>query len=912
MGRIQSSIGLITGVPITDTVDKLISLAARPRDLLIKRNAELTQQQGALAQLTALIIGVQLAGDKLGAASLFDKRTATSSNNQLLAATVTGQPPLGTQQFTPVRRAQTNQLLSSGFAAADAPLAAGSLSFRFGGFVDEGLSLATLNGGAGVQRGQIRITDRSGASAVVDLRFAQTVDDVLEAINGRSEINVTASADGDRIRLVDNTGQTTANLKVQQVGAGTTVANLGLAGIDVAASEVAGQDILRLYNNLALNRLNDGNGVSIRAGLPDLEVTFQDGSSALQIDLNNEATVGELLSTLNAADPARLSATISADGDRLELTDLTSGGGTFAIGSPLGGSLAEDLGFTGTAIGGVLTGRRLQGGLKSTLVSSFAGGQGLGTLGDLLITDRSGASTTVNLATAETLDDIVRLINDTPVGITARVNDARNGLVLNDTTGQSGSLVVANGGDGTTTADRLKIAVSKPVSTIDSGSLNRQVISRHTSLDTLNNGQGVQLGSLLITDSKGKVGSASLKLAGAKTVGDVLDAINALTIGVTARINDAGDGIALVDTAGGSGTLTVAEGGSSTKTAANLRLLGQATTVDVGGTPTQIINGSTTNRVEITGTDTLVDLVAKLNALGGGVTAAAFNDGSGENPVRFSLTSQLSGRAGRLLVDTTQAGFSLQQLAAGRDALLLIGSADSLGAGVLAGSSTDTFNQVLGGVNLTVKAASTDPVTVTIDRSNDTLISGAKLFVDQYNKLIDKIKEVTAFNEADNSTGLLFGSSDVLRIESGLSNLATRRFFGVGPIQTLAEVGVGIKDDGKLEFNEQKLRDRLAANPADVERFFTDKELGVSAKFDTLIETLAGRGNSLLINRSNSLQSKIDFNQDRVTSLSTRLDTERERLLTQFYNLENIIGKLQSSQSVVQAIQPLTSIFSSR
>ena len=34
MGRIQSSVGLITGIPIQDTVDQLIKLAAKPRDLL--------------------------------------------------------------------------------------------------------------------------------------------------------------------------------------------------------------------------------------------------------------------------------------------------------------------------------------------------------------------------------------------------------------------------------------------------------------------------------------------------------------------------------------------------------------------------------------------------------------------------------------------------------------------------------------------------------------------------------------------------------------------------------------------------------------------------------------------------------------------------------------------------------------
>ncbi len=81
-----------------------------------------------------------------------------------------------------MQTASAQQLLSQSFAADEA-IGAGSFTFGAGGFVDQGISLDELNGGDGVQRGKIRITDRSGASAVIDLSFARTVDDVLDAIN---------------------------------------------------------------------------------------------------------------------------------------------------------------------------------------------------------------------------------------------------------------------------------------------------------------------------------------------------------------------------------------------------------------------------------------------------------------------------------------------------------------------------------------------------------------------------------------------------------------------------------------------------------------------------------------------------------------------------------------------------------
>ena len=77
----------------------------------------------------------------------------------------------------------------------------------------------------------------------------------------------------------------------------------------------------------------------------------------------------------------------------------------------------------------------------------------------------------------------------------------------------------------------------------------------------------------VIVDSNGVIGAVDLNTVGneAKTIGDVIDRINAITTAnVEARINDTGDGILLVDNANGSGKLEVKEVG--TTAAADLRL----------------------------------------------------------------------------------------------------------------------------------------------------------------------------------------------------------------------------------------------------------------------------------------------------------------------------------------------------
>ncbi len=918
MGRIQSNVGIITGVPITDTVDQLIAVSAQPRNALVVRNQGLQQQQLAVTQLTAQVLGVQFAAEKLSNPDVFQATTVNSSNSSLLTANVTGQPVLGDYEFTPVRQAQTHQLLGSGVASRTDPLGTGTLRISSGGFVDNAASLETLNGGAGVQRGKIKITDRSGTSAVVDLRFAQTIDDVLQAINQTDDIDVTAEATGDSIRLVDNTGSTTANLQVQESGGGSTAADLGLVNIDVAASTATGQDILSLNENILLERLNDGAGVSLNSSLADLSVTLSDGT-ALSIDFlavagegeeaGSERTLGDLIETINAADPAKLQASISADGDRLELTDLTGGAGEFTVESALSGSVAEDLGLTGAAVGGVITGTKLQQGLKSSLLTSLSGGNGSADLGSIDITNRAGATATVDLSGAETLDEVIDAINDAGIDVSARVNDARNGITITDNTGSSGSLIIASA-DATNSAEALGLVVNDTVSSFDTGSLDRQTVSEQTLLSELNGGRGVAGNSFIIEDGEGKSGAVNIAALGIETVGDVIDAVNGLSLKVKARINDSGDGILLIDTSG-EGEISVRESGSGTA-AADLHLLGGTKEIDINGQLTTVVDGSTVFEFEIGEEDSLEDLVDKINASGAGVSASIFADGSGATPFRLSLVSQTAGSEGELQIDARDTSFRFTEITKAQDALLLFGGSGS--AGILASSSSNTFDSILEGVELNITGTSDSPVTVSVNQTSSQTISNLQLFVDSYNKLRDSLDNFTFFNAEENTKGPLAGSNEALRVESEVSALVTSRFFNAGPIQSLAEVGITINDKGKLSLDKARAEAKFASDADAVEEFFTTETVGFANKVSALIETLAGEESSLLVNRAVALQARIDVNTQRIDFFTSRLERERENLLTKFYNMESVIGKLQNNLSAIGAIQalpPLTAASSS-
>ncbi|MHB1036272.1 MAG: flagellar filament capping protein FliD [Pirellulales bacterium] len=914
MGRIQSNIGLISGVPIKDTVDKLIAIQGRSRDLLVNKNKSLESEQVAVTGLTALLASLEYMTNNLGKSELYDQRTIASGDPNALAATLTGQPAKGSYQFTALQRARAEQLVSSGFTSKTAPIGAGTFSFRFGGQVEQSASLALFNGGEGISRGKIRITDRSGASAEIDLSLARSADDVLRAINEASTINVTAVTQDGGFRLIDNTGQTTSNLKVQEVAGGLTAASLGLDGIDAAANAADGRDVLRLFNEIQLDSLNDGNGVRTSQVMPDVLVTLKDGTTHT-LDLSpitpgtsqvqREGTLGEVLAAINALAPEKLKAEVAPDGNRLVLTDLTSGEGTFQL-SQLGDShAADDLGLTGAAENGVITGRKLLAGTKSVLLQSLNGGAGLGPLGSIQLTDRAGTSATVDLSAAETLDDVIRAINASGAKIEARVNDARSGIQLTDTTGVSaGHLIVANGDGETKTAEKLGVAADTAEATIVGGNLKLKVVGENTKLSALNGGSGVARGNLTIVDTTGRKRTLSLAGDRLQTVGDVMTAIDNLGLGVEARINDAGDGMMLVDTAHGAGTLAVVEGYSTT--AADLHLLNSATKIELGGQLTSVIDGTTMTTITLNDRDTLTDLVEKLNGARAGLTASVFNDGSSIKPFRLSLASQRQGRSGESVFDTSKAGFSLGTTVSAEDALLQLGG----GTGSLVASSSNRFTDVFPGATLEIREASSTPITVTVGSTDTNLGTAVQAMVDNYNKFHDSLAKSTAYDAAQNKAEILAGDSSALRMGSELLSLLSGRFLGVGPIQALQTVGISLKDDGSLSLDQNKLKAKFAEDPDAVKKFFTDKDRGVSARFNKLLEQLAGEKNSLLTNRLGAIQHKIMDNQKRIDFMNERLESQRQRLLTDFYRMETAIGKLQNSLNAISSIAPLTPLYS--
>ena len=775
-----------------------------------------------------------------------------------------------------------------------AKLIAGTLTVEMGGGeVYSQTLLSQLNGGAGVRLGSFRVTDRSGKSAVIDISSAFTLDDVVKKINTNLDVSVKAQITGDKITLTDVSGQTASNLIVSDLGASSAATDLGLVSSS-ASNTFVGATINYVGRSTKLSDLNDGLGVRTASSLPDFRITAADGS-AFDITLTGLSNVGQVVDAINTATAGKVVASIPAAGKGIRLTDTTTGA-ALSVTALNSSKAAQDLGLTQPPIGNQINGTPLIASINTVMLSSLRGGSGL-SLGTASITNRAGNSATIDFTGASSLQDILDRINASGISVSASLKDAGNGIQLTDNSGGIGNLVIADGSS--TTAAQLGIAgtFTLATTTVRGANLQRRWVAENSLLSKYNGGKGVSAGKFKVTNSNGV--SATIDLSSSwKSLGNVINSINASNISVTASINPNGDGLLLTDSAGGASLLKVRD--LTGHAAADLNIVGSAATA------TTTIDGSFEKNITLSPTDTLQSAVNAINAPGFAVSALLVNDGSGS---RLSLTARNTGREGRFLFDAGDTPLQTSNLIEAQDAAVIYGPAGAQNPLVIT-SSTNQLTNVIKGVTIDLHSTSSSPVTLNISQNIDNVTSELKKFADTFNGLSDKLKDLMKFDDKTMKRGILLGDSTAQRIQERIFTFFNAPVPNAGAYRSLAQVGLRIGADSKIEFDEDKFHTAYNADPDSVKKLFTLYEKGAGSTPDTKgiaaiiedrINALTDPVNGTITRQNQALDQRTVQFQDRMDQLDKLIAIKRTRLEKQFANLETVLANLQSQQSALSS-----------
>lgn len=954
MGGISSSVGVFSGIDTGRLIEQLLSLESRPRVAAQSRMVQIQMQQAAYLDLNSRMGALRTAATSFRDKKVFQTKSATSSDANVLAATAETNAAVGNYTFIVDRLVSTQQLLSRGFANRDAS-GLGATAFTFEpaqARLDRNIDLAELNNAQGVSRGRIIVTDSGGRAATVDLSRATTVSDVLEAINSNGTAQVTASVEGGRFVISDTAG---GAVTVTNAQGSTTATSLGLDGVTASGGRIVGNQVYGLNASTSLSSLNDGNGVStkpsttedsysfiiniggvtpqtVRVNIGDV---FQTVDGALTKVKGAVADVGGVVTRINealtAAGVSGVSASIDTENGRLRITDSTGDQPlTITEGTD---TTATDLGLNVDPLSGSIVGRRVLSGMQSTMIRGLQGGTATRNDGVLNFQLRSGAQFNLTLNPDATIHDALRAIEDASVSggqkrVRATLDSRGTGIVITDLSGGTGNLIIT-GTEDSDAAAALGISTGpagKASAEVTSGNLQRQYVSRATMLSSLNNGKGLGTGVMRITDSTGATSSLTIGDS-VRTIGDMIDFINSRGLKISAQINANGDGIEIRESLGPgetAGSVRIKVEDTSGAVAKNLNILGSAP-----GTEGQnAINGTFERTITFSAADTLQQIADKINSAKAGVTASIVRDGSGAAPFRLSLTSGASGTAGRFVIDSGNIDLGLTTIDAGRDARVFYGSTDAA-SGIAVTSSTNTIDNVLQGVKIDLKSVSATPVSLSVVSDTGAIETAVNVFVTTFNTVIDRIAAQTSYDKDSNRKGPLLGDSTTIEMRNSLFSVVQGRALGAtGSYSRLTDIGVTIGAGGRITLDSGKLRQALADDPESVESLFTARvqsedttlvitegitarnpnagnsftTLGVMGQVEQLAKKYINGTDSILGGRDQQLRQQVTQQQSRIAAIDTRIASRRLILERQFQAMERAIGQMQNQQSALASM----------
>lgn len=948
MGGISSSTGLFSGIDTASLIEQLIAIDARPKVLAQKRITQLQTQQTAFLDINSRLLALKSAAAKFNSNKIFSATRASSSNPDAITATASDNATLGSFNFNVGRLVSTHQLISRRFAD-DSTSGQGATEFTFevgnGGLATD-TNLADLNGGEGIKRGKIKVTDSSGASTTIDLSRAVAVSDVLDAFNANGDISVTASTDGQGLKFTDTSGGV-GNFKIEDIANGTTAASLGIKQT-VPGTEITTGDILYLSLETSLSVLNDGAGVSFGPGgaaaTPDFILKYNDGAEvSYSINLGQVGslvegefevtgtpvvTISDLKTRIETLSLGNVTVSITPDGTGLKF-DAVDGTSTVEVAPPTSGrTTLEQLGFTNNQTGaGSISSTRLLSGVNSVLASNLNGGSGVGD-GTIHFIARDATEFDININATDSVDEIINRINSTaPSGLTASINRAGNGIKITDNSG-AGTLTISDT-TGTAAAGLGIVASADADGVVESGNLQFRYVSRGTLVSSLNNGAGVGTGSFRIIDANGA--SAVVNVDGeTRTIGDLINRINSRPTTIVARVNDNGDGIVFEDPSAGASPQAIKVEEISGGVARKLNLLKTAEFESGDPLTDNFIDGSFERSVKFEATDTLKQIANKISAAGVGVDATIINDGVGASPFRIILTSETTGAVGRLLVDTKGFNLGVSTLSEGENAIVFFGADDPADAVLITGSS-NTLDSVVNGLTLDLNNTTTEPVEVTVSRNVTSIEESLSGFVDAVNGVFDRLGFHERFDVDTGERGALLGDATVSNLRRTILRTVQGQPYGTqGQFEYMFQIGVRVGSGGSLEFDKDKFREAYEADPQAVEDLVAAFQLGdrdpvevgdtgvfVPATEDTfikqgiaelvekLMDDLTNSVDGSLKRKSDTFTTQIKLQNDRIVQFDRILDNKRLKLQRQFLAMEQALASLNSQQ---QALGSLTNI----
>lgn len=301
------------------------------------------------------------------------------------------------------------------------------------------------------------------------------------------------------------------------------------------------------------------------------------------------------------------------------------------------------------------------------------------------------------------------------------------------------------------------------------------------------------------------------------------------------------------------------------------------------------------------------DLVTALNAAGAGVTATVVpggKDADGRPLSRVQITATQTGAdaaftlhrgsaaevaAGDASDVATETGAAV--IGHGADAVIRLFAGTAAEQSVT--SSSNTFTGIGEGIDITVGAASTQPVTITVAADVTAQSDAAAAFVKDIAALLTRIdngsKATVAAPGSATTLGVFTGDSTVRALRGALASAVQSPVDGVSP----STIGISVDKFGALSFDQEKFTAAMRADPAATQATFS----AIAGRVQSTTAQYSDKYDGLLTQRITGQQTEVKTLQQQVERMDLRLDVRRATLERTYAAMEVRLSGLQSQSS---------------
>ena len=333
--------------------------------------------------------------------------------------------------------------------------------------------------------------------------------------------------------------------------------------------------------------------------------------------------------------------------------------------------------------------------------------------------------------------------------------------------------------------------------------------------------------------------------------------------------------------------------------------------------------GRNSTTVNVEPEDTLTTLRDKINASGGGVTAALVTDSTG---VRLSLRSTESGKENGFRVQvsdndgtpTDNSGlsrfaFDPANNTSGTELKRSGSNAEAVVNGIPVSSASNQLEGVVEGVTFQLRKENFGSAEIAVTSDSDAVKKAIQAFADSYNELSKNISEQTRYDPTSRQGGPLQGDSAVGSIQRQLRGLINSSSGASSAFARLSDVGLQLQRDGTLSVNVTKL-DAALTNPKELRQAFTNLDSGGNSanngfarRYADLATQVLG-SDGTLTTRTQSLQKMLTKNSEAQSRLNDRVDRFQQRMVQQYTALDGNLSRLNAlSSSVTQQLARINS-----